>query len=84
MDLEQLNVQSKEALEQFPLTSLPVINQSSNIIDLYSVLNTIADQKAETLPEGVSRDDWLLNLLEEEHVNDLPYTKGNEENDKRR
>ena len=65
-------------LAKFPM------EESADAIDMYDVLIEAAEEAAQKPVEGSGGNDWLLDLLDEAQVNDLPVTEQSQKEDRQR
>ena len=71
-------------LSDFVGMAQSVSDKSAGAIDMYKVLIDAAEEAVLKPIEGSGGYDWLLDLLDEAQVNDLPVTEQSQEEDKQR
>ncbi|MDI1490755.1 MAG: hypothetical protein OHK93_001959 [Ramalina farinacea] len=59
-----------------------IASKSAGAIDMYDVLIEAAEEVVQKPVEGSDGYDWLLDLLDEAQVNDLPATEQSQEEDR--
>ena len=59
-----------------------IISMSAGVIDMYGILMAAADHPANHFEGGLAGNDWLLDLLDEAQIDDLPPTDESRREDK--
>ncbi len=67
------------ALIKYLIIAHNLVSKSAGWIDMYEILTEAAEEAAYKLGGVPDEYDWLLDLLDEAQVNDLPATKSSEE-----
>ena len=67
------------ALTKYMIIAKKLVSRSAGCIDMYEILTEAAEEVANKLGGVPNEYDWLLDLLDEAQINDLPATKSSEE-----
>ncbi|MCJ1361778.1 hypothetical protein MMC16_000878 [Acarospora aff. strigata] len=71
-DPSEVSIQWKQPIKYYTGIKDLLVARASSTIDMYTELDNMTDIEVGPLPDGMTKDDWLFDLMDEAEVDDLP------------
>jgi len=68
VDPDEVGMQGRSGLEYYSLVKGLMMSKAANTIDKYAMLEKVTEAETNSLPVGMAKDEWLLDLKDEEEL----------------